>query len=167
MADNPFTATLGRPLILVAIVAGLIAIVMWQFADTTVTQKNEFADDVMQNPTGAGSNPDGVAAESLDGVTLTRDPAAIIEGSSDAADQTAIEGPAGASATVPDPGGRTLSADEVIDPERGQVNPETGLVRTNEDAGIDAEGADLGGDPTATQGDAAADAGTQQQTQSN
>ncbi|SHI02340.1 hypothetical protein [Marivita hallyeonensis] len=110
---------------------GLVGVAVWVFGPTPYSETNPYADTVAQNPTGAGSNPEGTVALSDDGVVMHVDTGSLIDGSGDASDLTAIERP-GYENTVADEGRRLLSPSDVHDLENGTVSNDTGLIRADE-----------------------------------
>lgn len=119
-----------RPLVLGAGTLALIALTAWFFGPLPYSTTNPYADDIQQNPTGAGSNPDGAAAVIVDGVVVNRDAGEIMDGSTAATGLTGITDP---DAEIPTPNGRrTLAPDEVIAPDRGTINNSTGTVQATE-----------------------------------
>ncbi|MCC1492995.1 hypothetical protein [Cognatishimia sp. F0-27] len=123
---TPTSGTLARPAIIAVTTAAVIGAGIAVFSPDTASKTAGYDQGgVAQNPTGAGSNIDGVVGLSQDGVTLQPDESGLISHSA-ASDLSAIESPE----TVPvaDTDRALLSADEVIDPEGGMVDPETGLV---------------------------------------
>ncbi|MFA8387398.1 MAG: hypothetical protein ACEPO2_17375 [Pelagibaca sp.] len=127
--------TMARPIALVAVIAAIVAFVVWQFGPTAYSTTNPYLDDLTQNPTGAGSNPDniGTVLEDEPNVPVERTPSDIIDGNADATDLTGITDPVQDN-TVADEGRRLLDADAVVSPENGTVNNETGMVETTEDS---------------------------------
>lgn len=126
---------LARPIALIAVIAAIVAFVVWQFGPVAYSTTNPYPDDLTQNPTGAGSNPDdvGTVLEDEPNVPVERAPSDIIDGNADATDLTGITKPEPDN-TVADEGQRLLDADEVVSPENGTVNNETGMVETTEDS---------------------------------
>ena len=127
--------TMARPIALVVVIAAIVAFVVWQFGPTAYSTTNPYPDDLSQNPTGAGSNPDdvGTVLEDEANVPVERVPSNIIDGNADATDLTGITDPLQDN-TVADEDRRLLDADEVISPENGTVNNETGMVEATEDS---------------------------------
>lgn len=116
----------GRKYLPVVLVLALVAIswaVMTMWHDDWAPEGanfNEPNETPNVNPVGAGSNPEGSAAVIDDGIVQHADESEIIgAGSSGNPDQSA---------------GRTLDPDEVISPETGRVDNETGTVQASDDA---------------------------------
>lgn len=142
MSNDRKTKPLVPPLALAALAAAAIGATVWALDVAPYSETQPYADGREDAPTGAGSLPDGIAAQQVDGVTVTEDPSAMMAGSTDANDLTGIEETDGPQNRVEDDGRRLLSADEVIAPEEGDVNPETGLVRSDASVGLDASDGD-------------------------
>jgi hypothetical protein len=119
-------------LILAVVAVGLVAI--WQVGPTAYSETNPYLDDLEQNPTGAGSNPDGTASVLEDGFPVERDADEVIEGSADATDLTGITRTQPEN-TVADEGRRLLEPGEVISRDEGEISNETGTVQAPEDSG--------------------------------
>ncbi|WP_299786070.1 hypothetical protein [uncultured Marivita sp.] len=129
--DPKKTSTAFRPIAIIVAVVALIGLAIWQIGPTAFSQTNPYLDDLSQNPTGAGSNPDGEAAVLEDGFPVERSADDVITGSTDATDLTGINEP-GYENTVADEGSRTLSPSDVITREEGTVSDETGTVQAPE-----------------------------------
>lgn len=127
--------TMARPIAIVVVIAAIVAFVVWQFGPVAYSTTNPYPDDLTQNPTGAGSNPDdvGTVLEDEANVPVERVPSDILDGSADATDLTGIQDPVPDN-TVADEGRRLLDADEVVSPENGTVNNQTGMVEATEDS---------------------------------
>lgn len=115
----------ARPILLAVITVAAIAAAI-AYTEGRSSSVDPYAGEVEQAPTGAGSTADGAAAASNEGVLVQQSDAPLFDGATDATDATGIE--MTPENTVADDGGRTLQADEVIDPDAGTVNPETGRV---------------------------------------
>ena len=118
-------------LILAVIAIGLVAI--WQIGPTAYSETDPYADDLEQNPTGAGSNPEGTASVLEDGFPVERDADEVIDGSTEAANDPGITRTQPEN-TVGDEGRRTLDPGEVVSPEEGEISNETGVVQAPEDS---------------------------------
>ena len=116
-------------LILAVVAIGLVAI--WQIGPTIYSETNPYLDDLQQNPTGAGSNPDGTASVLEDGFPVERNADEVIDGSADAADVPGITRTEPEN-TVADEGSRTLEPGEVISRDEGEISNETGTVQAPE-----------------------------------
>ena len=119
---------LARPLLLAALAAAVIAGVLWQTGNAPFSKTQPYQDDLAQTPTGAGANPDGVMGAQNGDAPRPIDNAARIEGITEAADLETVEREP--EDTVADDARRKgLAPDEAVDPPRGEIDPETGLVR--------------------------------------
>ena len=132
MADFSFSGKAGRtimrPLAVLAVVVGILSAILWANGQTPYSQTQPYSGDVQQNPTGAGSNPDGVVGKSVDGVNMPVENAAPVTGSADANDLTGIERTAPQN-TVADEGRvKDLAPGDVVSPEEGRIDPDTGMV---------------------------------------
>ena len=110
-------------------VAAVVAAI-WAFGPTPYSETNPYADDVTQNPTGAGSNPEGAVAVTVDGVVQHSERGAIIN-SSAASDVNTVED-RDVPDTVVDEANRLLEPSEANTAENGSINDRTGLVEAND-----------------------------------
>jgi hypothetical protein len=132
-ADPTDKARFLRPvaIILAVVAVGLVAI--WQVGPTAYSKTNPYSDDLEQNPTGAGSNPDGPVSVLEDRVPVERNADEVIEGSADATDLTGITRTQPED-TVADEGNRLLEPGDVISRDEGEISNETGTVLAPEDS---------------------------------
>jgi hypothetical protein len=122
---------LARPVLLAALSAAAIAGVLWQTGNAPFSKTQPYQDDLAQTPTGAGTKPEGVIGAQDGDAPQPIDNAARIEGSTDASDLETVERPP--ENTVADDARRKgLEPDDAVDPPRGEIDPETGLVRAPE-----------------------------------
>ncbi|MGR3495426.1 hypothetical protein [Citreimonas sp.] len=124
----------GAAVLVVLVALGLVWALWLPDAETDV-----YADDLpRQNRTGEGSNVDGVAGQKVgsESVLLPEETGVIVEGSTDANDVTTIADP---DAEVLEEGGSRLEPDDVISPETGEVQNDTGMVMVDPDTGIEGD----------------------------
>lgn len=131
--DKEKTANLLRPMAIIVAIVALVGLAVWHFGPTAYSTTNPYLDDLEQNPTGAGSNPDGAASLLEDRFPVERSAGPLMDGSTDATDLTGISEP-GVDDTVQDEGRRTLDPSEVITREEGTVSDRTGTVQAPEDS---------------------------------
>ena len=122
----------ARPIVIIVAAVALVALAIWQFGPTPYSETNPYLDDLSQDPTGAGSNPDGTASVLEDRFPVEREADEVVDGSADAADLTGITD-ADQDNTVADEGSRTLDPSNVISREEGEVSDETGTVQAPEE----------------------------------
>ena len=89
-----------------------------------------------QHRTGAGSNVDGISGQTEGGVLQPEGPGVIIEGSTDATDLDRISDP---DAEVAPGGGSVVEPEDVVSPEIGEVQNDTGMVTVEPDPGVDGD----------------------------
>lgn len=122
-----------RPIGVIVAVVSVAAFAIWQIGPAPYSKTNPYLDDLSQNPTGAGSTPNGAAAVIDGGVVVGRDAGEVIDGSADATDLTGISN-SSVSNTAPDEGRRILSPADVTAPKTGNVSNETGTVNAQGDS---------------------------------
>lgn len=110
-------------------VAAIVAAI-WAFGPTPFSETNPYADDITQNPTGAGSNPEGAAAVSVDGIVQHSERGAVINSSS-ASDVDTVED-RGVPDTIVDEANRLLEPSEANSVENGAMSDRTGTVNAND-----------------------------------
>ncbi len=125
-------ATLGRPIVIGAVVVLLLAVVFWRMGFAPSSQSYQEVEEV---PTGAGASVEGAMGARDDGVLQPIENAERIEGSADATDLETVEDLEDPPVPVPGEGGlMNVEPEEVVDPPRGEINPETGLTVVPEEA---------------------------------
>ncbi|SDY59640.1 hypothetical protein [Citreimonas salinaria] len=120
----------SKGFISVAVVAVIVVLALGWLA----TQDDSEMD--RQHRTGEGSNLDGISGQTEDGVLQPEGPGVFIEGSTNATDTTAIQDP---DPEVPPQEGSAVQPDQVISPERGEVQNDTGMVTVEPDLGVDGD----------------------------
>jgi len=121
-----------RPAAIIVVVVALLVLVIWQFGPVPYSNTTPDMEGVLENPTGAGSNPDGAASVLEQNFPVEREDGQMLDGSTDATDLTGIEG-SGEDDTVADEDRRLLEPGQVVSPEDGTVSNQTGVVQAPEE----------------------------------
>lgn len=125
---------IGAAAVAVIVILGVI----WAFG-LFEAETNLVADDQQEQLRNEkGDIQQGIVGQTSDDVTLPAETDEFIEGSTAASDPNTINEPDGDTE-----GGSVIEPDDVVSPERGEVQNDTGIVTTNPGSGT-------GGDPGGT-----------------
>ena len=114
-----------------AVSAAAVVAAIWAFGPVPYSETNPYPDAVAQNPTGAGSNPEGAVTKTEDGVIQYVEPGEIIDGS--AATNVGTVEDVDDTDTVVDESNRLLEPSEANSADEGDISDRTGQVIADDD----------------------------------